>query len=632
MKAPNHKFHPLKVAARKAGAQCGLCPLLKEEPVGATPVIAGRSLKLIIVGEAPGRSEIKMKKPFCLAEDTPILMHDLTWKPLSEVVVGDKILTIEEEGKQGLGVSGFIARHWGIATVTATRRTVAEAFKLTMESGRMLIGTPDHRVLTSYRMGKTGFKAARRWYRIDQLVLGKKTGYRRCSSLTSIGAPWKQETSFEAGWLSGFLDGEGHVSGSKLFHGPAKTKKPKPAGVVGFSQNAGPVHERACKAVRDLGFELRSREKSVTNGVVCMRENIAGGKQMSLRFLGLLRPTRLLKDFQNVIGNVSSRAFDADPVVGRESVGSIPVIDIETTMGTFIANGYVVHNCGLSGKMVDRLLTANKLLRSETHLTNAAWCRSDKDKENDRAAVCCAPRLLKELSELPPTVPIVTLGATSAKSVLGMKKILMIRGFIWRVPNIEPKELEAARRAPLKFPANSAHRKEVELKSAILLGRAALSKRVVLPSIHPAFVLRSELWHPIIRLDFKRIGRFVRGEINMKKLADMGKDVPTTNTTLLRRLGSVVSLDIETAPIADWASPSAKRAAALAVENDRMPSALVHKLLCVGLSDRITSICLWPWKKRMAKPLSKFLRTRKLVVGHNMLAYDAIVLRQHGVF
>jgi uracil-DNA glycosylase family 4 len=325
------------------------------------------------------------------------------------------------------------------------------------------------------------------------------------------------------------------------------------------------------------------------------------------------------------------------PLLKEESVGASPVVAGRRLKLIIVgeAPGRSEQKLGrpfvgLSGKMVDRLLTANKLLRSETYLTNAAFCRGESDKDNERAAACCAPRLLKELSVLPADVPIATLGATSAKSVLGMKKILMIRGFVWRVPTIDPKELEAARRAPLKF-SPGPHRREVELKSATLLGRAALSERVILPSIHPAFVLRSEVWHPIIRLDFKRIGRFVRGEINVKKLADTGKNIATTDTRLLRRLGSVVSLDIETAPIADWASPSAKRAAARAVENDRMPSALTHKLLCVGLSDRVTSICLWPWRPRMAKPLAKFLRTRKLVVGHNIMAYDAVVLAQHGV-
>ena len=291
---------------------------------------------------------------------------------------------------------------------------------------------------------------------------------------------------------------------------------------------------------------------------------------------------------------------------------------------------------GLSGKMVDRLLTANKLLRSETHLTNASYCRSaeGRDKENERAAQCCGPRLLRELEALPSHTPIMTLGALASKTVLGLKGIMGIRGFIWRVPTIDPKELEKAKKSHLKFTPGSSGRKEAELKNAILLGRSTLSKRVVMPSIHPAFVLRSETWHPIIRLDFKRVGRLVRGEIKMSKLADRVKPIITTDTGLLRRLGSVVALDIESTKRDDL-TPDQERAWKLcenAKPKPEMPPPQLHRPTCVGVSDGFTTVVLFPWKKRMARPLSRFLRSRKSVATHNGITFDAVCLKQHGVF
>jgi uracil-DNA glycosylase len=53
------------------------------------------------------------------------------------------------------------------------------------------------------------------------------------------------------------------------------------------------------------------------------------------------------------------------------------------------------------------------------------------DKEKDAAAICCAPRLYRELQEIPKDVPILTLGKPAARSVLNVRSILLARGFVW---------------------------------------------------------------------------------------------------------------------------------------------------------------------------------------------------------
>lgn len=329
------------------------------------------------------------------------------------------------------------------------------------------------------------------------------------------------------------------------------------------------------------------------------------------------------------------------PLLKEEPVGALPVVSGRTLKLIIVgeAPGRTEIKLkkpfvGLSGKMVDGLLTANKLLRSETHLTNSAFCRSDKDKENDRASMCCAPRLLKELLTLPTNVPIVTLGATSSKSVIGLKGILGIRGFIWKVPFIDPKEVAKAKKAPLKFPVKTPARRESELESAILIGRSLLSGRIVLPSIHPSFVLRTETQHTLIRTDFNRIGRVVHGKLNLKRLDDRVKPIVTTDLRLLRRLGSVVALDIETTKRDDL-SPDQERAWNLCEEakpKPEMPPPYLHRPTCVGISDGATTIVLFPYRKKMAGPLSRFLRTRKTVSTHNGIIYDSVVLKEQGVF
>ena len=72
-------------------------------------------------------------------------------------------------------------------------------------------------------------------------------------------------------------------------------------------------------------------------------------------------------------------------------------------------------------------------------------CRGELENDMKTAEVCCAPRLLRELAALPKEVPIVTLGKSAAKSVLGTRSIFMARGFVWTVKPIEVEAVRAAR-------------------------------------------------------------------------------------------------------------------------------------------------------------------------------------------
>jgi uracil-DNA glycosylase family 4 len=264
---------------------------------------------------------------------------------------------------------------------------------------------------------------------------------------------------------------------------------------------------------------------------------------------------------------------------------------------------------GKSGQLFNRLLAKNRLLRSETHVMNGALCQAETDRDKKRAAACCAPRALVEIGALSPKVPILAMGGLAAKAVLGLSNIQLIRGFVWNVPAIDPKEVATARRSVFRHIVGTRRRHESELVASTLLGRSALGGRVVLPTVHPAFILRSETWGPVIKVDFKRAARIVRGEVNLKKLADQGSHLATTRVRELSRLGRVISLDVET---------------------DHAVSPLVARLLCVGMSDGPTTIILWPWHKRMARGLSRFLASRESVVCHN-LNFDRTVLERHGV-
>lgn len=272
---------------------------------------------------------------------------------------------------------------------------------------------------------------------------------------------------------------------------------------------------------------------------------------------------------------------------------------------------------GASGRMLDTLLRTNGLRRDRAHITNAALCRGESDRDNDKAAECCAPRLLRELAQfrgdastrdrpersdavmggvIAASAPTILLGKTAARSVLGVTSILASRGFIFTAKEIPEATVKAAGKA--KSPRAS-------LRAATLKGRQALAGGVFLPSLHPSFVLRADTWKPIIEIDFNRFARFVRGEI--KSLSD---EAPySLDFAALKTLGPVVSLDIETDGV----------------------KVLETAILSVQISDGERTVVLHPWLSKYAKRLSKWLRTRKSVVTHNGYGFDIPVLRRHGV-
>lgn len=260
---------------------------------------------------------------------------------------------------------------------------------------------------------------------------------------------------------------------------------------------------------------------------------------------------------------------------------------------------------GMSGKVLDEALSKNGLKRSEAWVGNVALCRGDSDKENERAAECCAPRLLSELHQLPESIPILALGKAAAKALLGVRSILVARGFIWKAPAFEKAHVKSTSKMAQRLQIGD-KRDSAILRAETIAGRAAIAGRVVLPTIHPAFVLRADTWNPVFQIDVARAARVVRGETPVP-LEDVAK-YSVGGLEVLRALGRVVSLDVETDGI------DTRRA----------------KMLCVGMASRGAIGVIWPWKAKYAKRLSAFLRSREGVVCHNGI-FDIPVLRSHGV-
>lgn len=270
---------------------------------------------------------------------------------------------------------------------------------------------------------------------------------------------------------------------------------------------------------------------------------------------------------------------------------------------------------GMTGQFLRSLCREVDIDFREAALQNAALCRSELDKENEEAAVCCAPRLLKELAAFDPSIPIVTLGKSSTLSVLGVRSILRSRGFVWTAREVDA--LSAWSKAKKAKTRGAPKWKELRLKAQIAEGRSALAGRTVFPTVHPAFVLRSDTWLPILKIDLDRVARWLRGELTREMLVDNGPYVVVTRREDVRRelkkLGPDIDVDVETG-------------ASVSGGNDGADP-LRNRLLCVGISDGDHTVVIWPWRKATHAPLvNACLKRSKTVGNHNGYNFDQIVL------
>ena len=136
--------------------------------------------------------------------------------------------------------------------------------------------------------------------------------------------PAEQSDQWQLGFLAGIFDAEGSHSG----------------GILRISNADREILERVLSAARRFGFTA-VLEPAKENGVRSIR--IAGGLRERLRFLLTTDPATTRK---RRMDNVAIKSDAKLRVVTVEDTGiDLPMYDITTGTGDFIADGVVSHNC-----------------------------------------------------------------------------------------------------------------------------------------------------------------------------------------------------------------------------------------------------------------------------------------------
>ena len=137
---------------------------------------------------------------FCLSPDTPILMSDLTVKPLKDVEVGDEVYGVDQN-KQGERFFWKTTK----TKVTGKMSRTTEAYKITTQDNNTLICSGDHRWLTIGR----GWK-----FTTDSDKHPQRKHLTLNDSIQKIGDIYKKEPfthEYKKGYLEGMMDGDGCV-------------------------------------------------------------------------------------------------------------------------------------------------------------------------------------------------------------------------------------------------------------------------------------------------------------------------------------------------------------------------------------------------------------------------------------
>jgi hypothetical protein len=267
---------------------------------------------------------------FCLDPSTRVLTANLRWVRIDSLKPGDEVVAVDEHALGGRGQ----ARRMRTATVQAAVTVHRPAYLVTFDDGRTVTCTGQHPWLSR----KAGTECE--WRAIEPRE-GLKGRLKVGTLVKWITKPWGAST-VEDGWMGGMLDGEGSIA--KASH----------AAGINVSQREGPVWDRVLRYAREREYnaciEGDRAERPSKHGRVPVPKLSFGRMDEMFRLIGQTRPTRF-------IGN---RFWEGRELPGKRNgdtgwaritridlIGTQDMVDLQTSTGTYIAEGFVSHNTTL---------------------------------------------------------------------------------------------------------------------------------------------------------------------------------------------------------------------------------------------------------------------------------------------
>ena len=279
---------------------------------------------------------------FCLDPFTRILTADLRWIPIGELLPGQEIVAVDERVPGGRGMS----RKMRTAVVQAGVTVRRDAYRIVFDDGRDVICTAQHPWLS--RNGRRDPV----WRTLPEPGRSPHGHLQIDTQVRWITKPWGEPT-VEDGWFGGMLDGEGSQSKSNA------------SASIGVSQRYGLVWERMVDYAEARGYHPLARLGWMRHGACVTKDKAErpskfgthpvpvldfGRMDELFRLVGQTRPTRFIGNrFWEGRELPGKRNGDVgwSYIVAIEPLGSRDMVDLQTSTGTYIAEGFVSHNTTL---------------------------------------------------------------------------------------------------------------------------------------------------------------------------------------------------------------------------------------------------------------------------------------------
>lgn len=257
---------------------------------------------------------------WCVPVETPILTADLRWLPAGELTIGQQLVGFEEKS------SGFnLSRQFRTATITGFTKKSLPCMEIELDGDSSLRAIPEHQWLV-----RANGKNVMFWKRTVEI----KTG----DELAQIFQPWEIDGSYDAGYVAGAFDGEGHLS-------ELNGKGSAGGYTLGLSQLPGKfLLEKVKATLVGAGFPVTQvhEQRSTTERLRIDQ------KWAVVQILGKYRPSRLLAKFSpDRLGHIRNCKWHK--VKSVKDVGLAEMGCLSTDTKTYIARGYGAHNTELWG-------------------------------------------------------------------------------------------------------------------------------------------------------------------------------------------------------------------------------------------------------------------------------------------
>lgn len=258
----------------------------------------------------------------CPTPTQRVLTADLLWVDAGSLVVGDELIAFDAEVQEGRK-----NRRYNTAIVTNATRGIGQVKRVSFNDGTSVEVTNEHPWLITWypKRGNTRTK----WVKTKDLHIG--------DVFTRRLPLWQTNTSHSGGYLAGVYDGEGSLSTTETG-----------TGAVAFSQNAGGVQLRTTALLKDCGFTLGlyATGRCITQEQDGFRHiKIGGGAPEVARFLGSVRPQRLLSKFTTeMLGSVSGYRMPQLTITAIVDLGEQEIVQLSTSTATYMLEGFGAHN------------------------------------------------------------------------------------------------------------------------------------------------------------------------------------------------------------------------------------------------------------------------------------------------